>query len=59
MTRTAFQWFTSSCSDDEGGARLEVARTEHTVHIDDSKASYGPTFHVGPETRTAFPATTK
>jgi hypothetical protein len=36
-----------------------MTRTEHTVHIDDSKASYGPTFHVGPETRTAFPATTK
>lgn len=36
-----------------------MTRTEHTVGIDDSKTSYGPTFHVGPETRTAFPATTK
>jgi len=59
MTRTALQWFKSSYSDNEGGACLEVAYTEHTIHIRDSKTSDGPTFHVGPEAWTAFLAATK
>ncbi|GAA1915781.1 DUF397 domain-containing protein [Streptantibioticus ferralitis] len=40
-------WFKSSHSSNEGGACVEVAVTEETVHIRDSKDMTGPQLTVG------------
>ncbi|MFG3254064.1 DUF397 domain-containing protein [Streptomyces sp. NPDC048172] len=39
-------WFKSSHSDGEGGACVEVANGQGTVHVRDSKNPEGPTLRI-------------
>lgn len=54
MSTEALQWFKSTYSGDEGGECLEVAHTDDTVHIRDSKTPDGPTFQVNATAWEAF-----
>lgn len=54
MSSEALQWFKSTYSGDEGGQCLEVAYSETTVHVRDSKSPEGPTFQVTPTAWAAF-----
>ncbi|MFJ3706582.1 MULTISPECIES: DUF397 domain-containing protein [Streptomyces] len=53
---TAFEWFKSSYSSEQGGACLEVATHPTAVHVRDSKNPEGPTFTVAPTAWSAFAA---
>ncbi|MFJ8862193.1 DUF397 domain-containing protein [Streptomyces sp. NPDC102451] len=47
-------WFTSSYSAGNGGDCVEVAATDTSVHIRDSKRPAGPVLAVGPGQWAAF-----
>ncbi|MCL7429176.1 DUF397 domain-containing protein [Streptomyces sp. YS415] len=47
---TALQWFKSSCSTEQGGARLEKVAAPSAIYIRDSKSPRGADLTVTPAT---------
>lgn len=54
MSTTSLNWRKSSYSGGDGGNCVEIAVTEKTVHVRDSKDKAGPTLAFSAETWTAF-----
>ncbi|AWK11600.1 DUF397 domain-containing protein [Streptomyces spongiicola] len=49
MSATELVWFKSSYSGTQGDSCVEVATTEHAIHVRDSKDLTRPAFTVGRE----------
>ncbi|MEU4685628.1 DUF397 domain-containing protein [Streptomyces xinghaiensis] len=47
-------WFKSSYSGSQGDSCVEVATTEQTIHVRDSKDTTRPAFTIGPEGWASF-----
>ncbi|SEE54773.1 protein of unknown function [Streptomyces sp. 3213] len=54
MNTTAWQWFKSSYSSNEGGNCIEVAAHPSAIHVRDSKVTAGPILTVTPDTWATF-----
>ncbi|OEU86100.1 hypothetical protein DB35_10220 [Streptomyces abyssalis] len=54
FTTGELSWFKSSYSDGEGGDCLEIAACPGTVHVRDSKVTFGPTLSFGADAWSSF-----
>ncbi|MGW6487380.1 DUF397 domain-containing protein [Streptomyces sp. NPDC055056] len=54
MSKTELAWFKSSYSGSQGDSCVEVALTEHSIHVRDSKDVTRPHFAVGREEWSRF-----